>query len=1239
MAWTNEQQAAIDSRGQTLLLSAAAGSGKTAVLVERIIQRLLDRNEPIDITELLVVTFTKAAAAEMRERIAQALANELGGERHEAAERQLALLPSAHISTLHSFCQAVIRRYFYRIDMDPRFTVAGEEELLLLKHHVLEDLFLAYYEDPHKSAILYPLAEMFGDERGDDALMATILKLYTFSRSLPWPSQWLHDAAKAYDVAEDALIDDLPWTDAMKDRIHQSIGELLEELKGKLYQLEAYPALEKGKEQLEKEYVMLAHVGEGNTWQELYMAAKAVNYDRLVSLRKLSDEEKAFWEECKTLRNGVKKNFQSLLETYFSVSSAEWIDGIRAMKPYVEGLIAIIGDFHEAYSQAKQEKGWLDFNDLEHICLSILVDPTSTPEQVKRSDAAEELRRHFKEILIDEYQDTNGVQEMIASLVADQWNRFMVGDIKQSIYRFRLADPTLFMEKYQRYSRDEHAAERCIDLARNFRSDRRILEGINEVFGRIMTTTMTGMAYGEREKLYAGRADCTDDRWVGGTIEVHVLDKSGSRKNPSDEGVDEVASDEESVGMTTFEGECHYIADRLESIMNAGQYVQKKDGTMEPVRWGHMVVLLRSMQQKSQIISQVFQKRGIPVYADESGGYFAAVEVQVMLGLLQIIDNPEQDLPMAAVLRSPIVGMGEGDLASLRLKEGETLWQSLPSYGEDLPDGDEKEKILRFIVSLEQWRTFSRHHSVAELIQQLYDDTGYYHFVGGMTGGAVRQANLKALFERAKQYESSGFRGLFRYLKLIERMRRDRIDLAPAKVIGEGEDVVRVMSIHKSKGLEFPIVVIADMGKKFNEMDLYHDVLLHKKLGIGLKQYDAQWRLTYPTFIWTGIRDLLRWEGRAEEERVLYVAMTRARDKLILVGTVRDGVAQWNRWLTQKNPEQGTSYLDWIMPLFTTSPEWEETLEKGLTGFDSDECHGYWRVIGCHGNRENAAGLKEVEEDGLLSLVRKGQVTGVDIPEWMDKALSFQYAYPLATTVAAKYSVTELKRQYEARQEAVEDGDTAPYLFRAANEEPPVFDEGQPAPGESHEGEEDAFSALPKWLDEKEEVIEGARRGTATHAFMEHVDVHGDVSLKGLSTQLHGLVEQGFLTEEEEKLVYLKGIHRFFQSDVGKAMAASPCVLREYPFTMLLPRGKALPEVEAGEEFLIQGVIDCVFQDGDDWILVDYKTDRLSDAKDFVERYALQLMLYQKAVASITGKTVRHAYIYSFHLQQTIVIT
>jgi ATP-dependent helicase/nuclease subunit A len=1231
MAWTKEQQAAIDSRGQTLLLSAAAGSGKTAVLVERIIQRLLDRENPIDITELLVVTFTKAAAAEMRERIAQALAGELGGPRHDAAERQLALLPSAHISTLHSFCQAVIRRYFYRIDMDPRFTVAGEEELLLLQHRVLEELFLTYYENPDTSAVLYPLAEMFGDERGDEALMATIVKVYTFSRSLPWPVQWLHDAAAAYDIAEDAVIDDLPWTESMKGQVHSAIQGLLQELKPVLYRLDAYPTLEKGKEQMEKEFVMLAHVNEGTTWQELYTAANAVNYGRLVSLRKLSDEEKAFWEECKSVRNAVKKDFQELLDTYFSVSSEKWMEGIRTMKPYVEGLIKMISDFHNAYGLAKREKGWVDFNDLEHSCLSILLDPHSTPEEPRRSDAAEELHQHFKEILIDEYQDTNGVQEMIASLVAGKSNRFMVGDIKQSIYRFRLADPTLFMTKYQTYSREAGATERCIDLARNFRSDRRILEGINEVFARIMTKAMTGMEYGDREKLYPGRPDCTDDRWVGGTIEVHVIDKSGQNDALADVAQDAESDDGMKVEMTAFERECHYIADRLESIMASGQYVQRKDGTMEPVRWGHMVVLLRSMQQKSQIISQVFQKRGIPVYADETGGYFAAVEVQVMLGLLQIIDNPEQDLPMAAVLRSPIVGLDEADLAALRLTDGETLWQSVPIYVASLADGEKKEKVFHFSSCLEQWRTFSRHHSVAELIQRIYEDTGYYHYVGGMPGGAIRQANLKALFERARQYEASGFRGLFRYLKLIERMRQDHIDLAPAKGIGEGEDVVRVMSIHKSKGLEFPIVVIADMGKKFNEMDLSHDVLLHKTLGIGLKQYDAEWRLTYPTFIWNGLRDRLRWEGRAEEERVLYVAMTRARDKLILVGSVRDRAAQWNRWFTHPDPAQGMSYLDWIMPLFATNADWEETLEKGLTGFDSDECHGYWRVVGTHGGTAKDRVNEEEQEDTPLALVRQGKPTGADIPDWMNQTLAFRYAYPLATKVAAKYSVTELKRQYEARQMDMEDDAAAQPLFE-------VSGKGYSVSGDDSEEEDDMFSALPEWLDTDDRTVKGTWRGTVIHAFMEYVDVHGNLSLQGLTEQLHSLVEKGLMKDDEAKLVNLKGIHRFFQSDLGKAMAASPLLLREYPFTILLPQGKALPAVEEGEEFLIQGVIDCVFQDGDDWILVDYKTDYLANEKAFVDRYALQLQLYQRAVASITGKTVRHAYIYSFHLHQTIGI-
>lgn len=1209
MAWTNEQQAAIDSRGQTLLLSAAAGSGKTAVLVERIIRRLLDKEYPIDITELLVVTFTKAAAAEMRDRIGTALMKALSETKDPRVERQLALLPSAQISTLHAFCQHVIRKYFYTIDLDPAFSIAGEEELNLLRRQVLEDVFLSYYEDDEKASILYPLADMFGSDRGDDILMDTVSRMYTYARSLAWPEHWLKEAARAYDVAPDAVIDDMVWAGPIKDAVRRILEEDAHLYDGVLYHLRQREAFAPACDTFVAEQAALRQAAQARSWNDLSRFVRAIDFPRLKSLRKLSDDDKAVWERCKKVRDDVKKDvIKTLQAVYFSATPEEWLDGMRAMKPIMDGLVTLTLDFAKAYGAAKKEKGWIDFNDLEHFCLQILLAPDASPEHPVPSAAAEELRSQYEEVFIDEYQDTNGVQELITRLVSGEDNRFMVGDIKQSIYRFRLADPTLFLEKYQSFSRDEKAVQRCIDLGRNFRSVPVVLDAVNAVFSRAMTAEAAGMDYGEREKLYAGRQAPDDERWIGGPVEVDIV------PTPSVEEDDD--------GSTAFEKECRFIAGRIGELLASGRMAARKDGTLEPLSYRHIVVLLRSMAGKADVLIQALQEGGIPSYAEQSGGYFAAVEVQVMLALLRCIDNPEQDLAMAAVLRSPLVGLDETALAGVRLAGDGTLWQNLPAFVASLPDGvDEKEDLQQFMAAFDSWRTYSRRHGVAELLQRLYDDTAYVDFVGAMPGGDVRQANLKALYDRARQYEEAGFRGLFRYLQLMDKMKEDGLDLAPAKVVSEKEDVVRIMSIHKSKGLEFPVVFVADMGKAFNRRDTQDQILFHNRLGIGLKQYDPEWRMSYPTLIWSGIAAQLRWEGTAEEERILYVAMTRARDQLILTGHSSHIDRDWQRWTSRLNPAQAKSYFDWVMPAALAPFGAKADADYARPGAAWQDAVWQVRIA-----RAVPAGtVEEGAYDGepRLEALRRGDLTGTPVPSWLDEQLSWQYAYPQAVRTAAKFSVSEVKRRYQELH-SDELQDEAALSVPAAAVIPT-------APGE-----DDAFAALPPWLAGEEAAVSGAQRGTALHKALQYITPAADQTTATLRREIDAFVRQGLLSREEAKLVYVPVLAAFCQSDIGRRMAESPELHREYPFTVLLAGGDPLPETETGEQILIQGVIDCLFREDDAWILVDYKSDRLETADAFRSRYAVQLALYKRAVEQITHRPVEETYIYSLHLQQEI---
>ena len=525
------------------------------------------------------------------------------------------------------------------------------------------------------------------------------------------------------------------------------------------------------------------------------------------------------------------------------------------------------------------------------------------------------------------------------------------------------------------------------------------------------------------------------------------------------------------------------------------------------------------------------------------------------------------------------------------------------------------------MAAFDSWRTYSRRHGVAELLQRLYDDTAYVDFVGAMPGGDVRQANLKALYDRARQYEEAGFRGLFRYLQLMDKMKEDGLDLAPAKVVSEKEDVVRIMSIHKSKGLEFPVVFVADMGKAFNRRDTQDQILFHNRLGIGLKQYDPEWRMSYPTLIWSGIAAQLRWEGTAEEERILYVAMTRARDQLILTGHSSHIDRDWQRWTSRLNPAQAKSYFDWVMPAALAPFGAKADADYARPGAAWQDAVWQVRIA----KAVPAGTVEEGAYDGepRLEALRRGDLTGTPVPSWLDEQLSWQYAYPQAVRTAAKFSVSEVKRRYQELH-SDELQDEAALSVPAAAVIPP-------APGE-----DDAFAALPPWLAGEEAAVSGAQRGTALHKALQYITPAADQTTATLRREIDAFVRQGLLSREEAKLVYVPVLAAFCQSDIGRRMAESPELHREYPFTVRLAGGDPLPETETGEQILIQGVIDCLFREDDAWILVDYKSDRLETADAFRRRYAVQLALYKRAVEQITHRPVEETYIYSLHLQQEI---
>ncbi|MBC8015958.1 MAG: helicase-exonuclease AddAB subunit AddA, partial [Sporomusaceae bacterium] len=938
MSWSKQQLAAIEARDKNLLVAAAAGSGKTSVLVERIICRILDEQQPVDIDKMLVVTFTNAAAAEMRARIGNALSDALEQHPHsQHIERQLALLNSSAISTIHSFCQSIVRQNFHLLDLDPQFRVAGQAEITLMKTDVLEKLFETCYAQG--DADFLELIDHYGDDQSDESLYSLILGLYNFSRSHPWPDKWLADLKDQFFLSEDTVIDDLPWSKLILGKISlelEQAARLADTLcreAGKAGSISEYAQTFAADRVVLDELLAAAH----HSWQKLAEAMTCCQFEKIAKTPKNTDDSaKKYFQKA---RQKVKDKVNDCKVNFFDRPPEGLVADMRLVAPLVETLGKTVIQFGQNFAKSKSERGLLDFNDLEHFCLRILLDPEAGPGEIKPSAVALLLQEKFAEVMVDEYQDTNGVQETILRLVSsrEKANLFLVGDVKQSIYRFRLAEPELFMEKYHHYpSRGVQYAR--IDLSQNFRSRPGVLHAVNFLFVQLMASRITELEYGEAERLNPG-PDYPEAQGpvLNETVELCIIDRDEAQESAeavngddaeiADQPAVELAAEAE---LSGFELEARFIGKRISELMTAGYQVYDKDiKGYRRLAWRDIVILLRSVKGKANIVLDVLRQSGIPAYAELDAGYFREIEVQIMLSLLSIIDNPRQDIALAAVLRSPLALFTTEELAEIRLcKQGDDLWSALITYADSHQHEEQgiklQVKAQSFMNQFEQWRDRSRRTGVPELIWQIYRDTGYYEYVGGMTGGMLRQANLRALHDRARQYEVTNFRGLFRFLRFLERMQGNGSDLAVARALGESEDVVRIMSIHKSKGLEFPVVFIADLGKNINLQDSKALVLCHKTLGVGPYVTNPELRFRYPTLARQGISHKLTMETKAEELRVLYVALTRAREKLILVGSVSKlakKAAQWCQAVDYSGlilPDAliagAKNYLDWICP-------------------------------------------------------------------------------------------------------------------------------------------------------------------------------------------------------------------------------------------------------------------------------------------------------------------------------------
>jgi len=1266
-SWTAEQLEAIGASGCDLLVSAAAGSGKTAVLVERMIRKIADDRNPTDVDRLLVVTFTNAAAAEMRERIRAALEARIA-ERPESARlrRQLALLGRAPITTIHAFCRDVLAEHGHRLSLDPRFRVADEVEAQLIRREVLDDLLEEEYGEG--DGLFLRLADWLADEHGGDGRLAELIEgVYLFSRSHPWPDHWLEEAvarfAEAGACEAPERLEEAPGAGVWFRAALEAVRLELEGVAGRLdcaLRLALTPGgPESYASTLREDLKTVRRLAEAaqEGWRRVHAAFADASFGRLKASRS-EGVDRSLQERVKKLRDDAKKRLEELRGTWFSRTPEQHWSELGEFAPFAGKLAELVRKFGEKYRRAKADRGLVDFSDLEHFCLAILRGPDSAPGRETPSDVALEYRERFEEVLIDEYQDTNRVQETIVALLSRErpGNRFMVGDVKQSIYRFRLAEPELFMEKMRLYSKTGGAGGRRLDLSRNFRSRAEIVEAVNFLFRRLMRRETAEIDYDADAELVCGTEelpDGGDDR----RTEVWVIDRE---RNSIDKGVDDV-EDDDAIDELAGDGadedpeasadreedarlEARLIARRIRELMNPARpfrVYDKRLGALRPLAFRDVAVLLRSPQNGAGAMAEELTMSGIPAFSEASEGYFEATEVDVALSLLSIVDNPLQDIPFAAVLRSPIVGLNASQLVRVRRVDGRApFYEAAVRFvaGEGRRGEPWEEQLADFIGRLERWRDEARRTPTSELVWRLLRETGYYDFCGALPGGRRRQANLRALVDRARRYETGTKKGLFGFLRLMDRLREQGKDLEQGRAFGENDDVVRIMSVHAAKGLEFPVVFLAGVGRRFNRRDEWEPFLVHRRLGIGHLAVDPEERVGRPTLPYLAIRRQLHREATAEEMRVLYVALTRAREKLILVGSTRSFRKEAAKWayaaagsgvgaLPSFEIAEAERFLDWIGPALIDHPDasaWREAAGLELVPpIVPPEERPVWdiRIVGksevAAENREKPE--RPARDESRLRAVSQARPVPAPASAWRDeleRVLAWRYPHGPATSVRSKTSVTEMKRLAERAFSGRTDGEPEP-MWPAA------------------EPFRTTLARRPRFLESRS--VSPAERGSAYHAVMQRLPLVDPVDERAVVETIRNMVVRRLLSEEQARAVDPARIVRFFAQEIGRRVLASPRVMREVPFTLAIEASEletSLP-VDSGETVVVQGVIDCLYEAEGGFGIIDFKTDAVvGDPNEAVlrlaERYRPQLEMYSRAVESILKRAVVRRTLYFF---------
>ena len=1248
--WTKEQQEVIRLRDRNILVSAAAGSGKTAVLVERILSKIIDNTHPADIDRLLIMTFTRAAAGEMKERISAVIEKALGEDPdNEHLQRQTTLLHAAQITTIDGFCAYIIRNYFHLIGLDPGYRTADEGELKLLRGDVVKALLEEHYAQ--KDEKFQKFVECFATGKSDENLGDLIQKLYEMAMSNPFPEEWLQKCLGDYRIES---LEELRETEWMK-MLWDAVGDELQEAELLIREARNVCAEADGpylyEDALNSDLILvrdLQELAEKRDYNGTVKVLVKPAFARL-STKKALDVEEQKKQRVKELRDEEKGILKELGQRYFQSSEEEILEMIRYVREPIEMLIELTIQFMEQFGMAKREKNILDFTDMEHFALQILM--TKDGEEIHMSQAARELSAKYDEVLVDEYQDSNFVQELLTTAVSGWINQkkniFMVGDVKQSIYRFRLARPELFMEKYKSYSTEE-AKEQRIDLHKNFRSRAQVLESVNFIFRQIMGEDLGGVTYDKDAALYPGASFPEGESEEFVKTEVLLIEKDGEELADVQESADAGAqgSQMELENQNAQELEALAIAQRIQEIVGKEQIVDKETREYRPVEYGDIVILLRTAYGWAETFREVLASQGIPVYCTSRTGYFSALEIVTVLNYLKVCDNPLQDIPLMGVLRSPIVGCTSQELAELRIHYPKgLLYESLTAYVGESSKTDfltEKDflklKLSNFLQLLEKVRNMAAYTPVHELILYVLKETGYGNYARALPGGEQRFANLTMLVEKAMDYEKTSYRGLFNFVRYIEQLQAYEVDYGEVNLTGAGNTAVEIMTIHKSKGLEFPVVFVAGMGKQFNFQDMNAGLLLHPELGIGADAVIPEKRVIASSLNKQIIRRQLLKESLGEELRVLYVAMTRAKEKLILTGTVgklEKQMVSLSRFLDEEEEllPLGTrikakNYWAFVLPALVRHRAMSELLgEYGILmkkqkGIYDDVSDFVIKKVTVRQMTEKAVILQagnQMQEEYLKNW-DADQVYDKEVREEIEKRFSFVYPYKYLEDIPVKVSVSDLKKRSWHDESELEENISVSAEEQVEEQEAPV----------------------PAFMAEKQEEYKGAARGTAYHRLMECLDYAEVESEEQLEVQLKRLLESQKMTEQEAECIRIRDIKKFVDSELGQRMKKAVVkkqLYREQPF-VIRRSASLLDDSWKDETILVQGIIDAYFTEDGEIVLVDYKTDRVRKGQEqkLVDLYHVQLEDYAQALERMTGMKVKEKIIYSFTLQKAILL-